>query len=535
MKEQVWEIASATPQERARETQTGPGPLYGVTLFGGVQSFAGPMVTEETALSVGAFLAGVRLIANSLAMSEIDIYNGPADEGRRENTHPVYSALNSMGNPWSPSFAVRVALYAKRLIHGNAYAEIVTNPDGTIELWPLLDPEYWVTPYYDEDEGGLYYKVTGYGGTVDLPPERVLHLRGFSINGFSGLSLLSYCKEQLGLSRAMDTYAGKSMSNGSRPGGYIQVPGKLGPIAYDRLKSAWTERHSGSGNANRFGILEEGAEWKDSGINPNDMQLIESRQMSIEDFARVLGIPLSKLRVKGATAFSNQEEDTIDYVTNSLMPLMVCDEQELTHKLLGSPYTAKYDLERLLTVNTATRDASFGALRRLGVLNIDDIRRRLRMPPLPNNAGQTHLQEVNLAPVSAPPQSVPAPIPEPVGAVRSLERYSHIDFTPPEGARDEARKGLAWREEFNRGGTAVGVARARDIANGVSLSPETIGRMVSFFARHEVDKKGQGFSPGEEGFPSAGRIAWALWGGDPGQAWANKVAEQMDAADEKAS
>lgn len=411
MKEQVWEIASATPQERARETQTGPGPLYGVTLFGGVQSFAGPMVTEETALSVGAFLAGVRLIANSLAMSEIDIYNGPADEGRRENSHPVYSALNSMGNPWSPSFAVRVALYAKRLIHGNAYAEIVTNPDGTIELWPLLDPEYWVTPYYDEDEGGLYYKVTGYGGTVDLPPERVLHLRGFSINGFSGLSLLSYCKEQLGLSRAMDTYAGKSMSNGSRPGGYIQVPGKLGPIAYDRLKSAWTERHSGSGNANRFGILEEGAEWKDSGINPDDMQLIESRQMSIEDFARVLGIPLSKLRVKGATAFANQEEDTIDYVTNSLMPLMVCDEQELTHKLLGSPYTAKYDLERLLTVNTATRDASFGALRRLGVLNIDDIRRRLRMPPLPNNAGQTHLQEVNLAPVSAP-QAQPQPAPQ---------------------------------------------------------------------------------------------------------------------------
>jgi HK97 family phage prohead protease len=86
----------------------------------------------------------------------------------------------------------------------------------------------------------------------------------------------------------------------------------------------------------------------------------------------------------------------------------------------------------------------------------------------------------------------------------------------------EAKRGLEWREEYGRGGTAIGVARARDISNRVDLSDETIGRMVSYFARHEVDKEGQGFSPGEEGYPSAGRIAWALWGGDPGKSWADK-------------
>jgi hypothetical protein len=55
--------------------------------------------------------------------------------------------------------------------------------------------------------------------------------------------------------------------------------------------------------------------------------------------------------------------------------------------------------------------------------------------------------------------------------------------------------------------------------------------MVSFFARHEVDKQGEGFSPGEPGYPSNGRIAWALWGGDPGKAWAGKVKRQMQARD----
>jgi lambda family phage portal protein len=98
---------------------------------------------------------------------------------------------------------------------------------------------------------------------------------------------------------------------------------------------------------------------------------------------------------------------------------------------------------------------------------------------------------------------------------------------PTQGMVAEAKKGLEWRREYKRGGTAVGVARARDISNNKNLSDDTIKRMHSYFSRHEVDKKGKGFTPNEEGFPSAGRIAWALWGGDAGQVWARKKVEQM--------
>jgi len=108
------------------------------------------------------------------------------------------------------------------------------------------------------------------------------------------------------------------------------------------------------------------------------------------------------------------------------------------------------------------------------------------------------------------------------------DRRDSIDLTPPAGAREEAQRGLDWRREHGRGGTPIGIARARDIAGGKALSEETIARMVSFFARHEVDKKGEGWSPGEDGYPSNGRIAWALWGGDAGKAWAEKVARQLD-------
>lgn len=111
-------------------------------------------------------------------------------------------------------------------------------------------------------------------------------------------------------------------------------------------------------------------------------------------------------------------------------------------------------------------------------------------------------------------------------------RYDHIDFTPPVGVRDEAAKGLAWRSEYGRGGTAVGVARARDLSNGVRISPETARRMKAFFDRHQVNVGKTGWSPGEDGWPSNARIAWALWGSDPGWAWSRKLVEQMNAADE---
>ena len=99
-------------------------------------------------------------------------------------------------------------------------------------------------------------------------------------------------------------------------------------------------------------------------------------------------------------------------------------------------------------------------------------------------------------------------------------------YAPTQEMKEEAQRGLDWRSEFGRGGTEIGIARARDISNGKQLPLETINRMVSFFARHEVDKQAEGFSPGEDGYPSNGRIAWALWGGDPGQRWSQNIADQ---------
>jgi HK97 family phage prohead protease len=104
-------------------------------------------------------------------------------------------------------------------------------------------------------------------------------------------------------------------------------------------------------------------------------------------------------------------------------------------------------------------------------------------------------------------------------------------FRPPQGVRDEAKRALKWIADgfAGSGFTDVGRSRASQLARGDGLSAETILRMYSYLSRHEVDKQGSGFNLGDEGYPSAGRVAWAAWGGDAGFTWSAKVREQLSA------
>jgi len=108
-------------------------------------------------------------------------------------------------------------------------------------------------------------------------------------------------------------------------------------------------------------------------------------------------------------------------------------------------------------------------------------------------------------------------------------------YSPPEGVRAAAKRALKWIEEGKAGSgfTDVGRKRAADLARGAEISVATLGRMKSFFARHEVDKKATGFSSGEEGYPSPGRVAWDAWGGDAGQSWANSTVKDERSEDDE--
>jgi hypothetical protein len=110
---------------------------------------------------------------------------------------------------------------------------------------------------------------------------------------------------------------------------------------------------------------------------------------------------------------------------------------------------------------------------------------------------------------------------------KRAEERGDLDLRPPATVAAAASRGLELRREYGRGGTAVGVARARDLSNRRELTVETVKRMVAYFTRHEIDLQAPAAKRGNPGYPSAGYIAWMLWGGDAGRTWARKIVRQQ--------
>lgn len=102
-----------------------------------------------------------------------------------------------------------------------------------------------------------------------------------------------------------------------------------------------------------------------------------------------------------------------------------------------------------------------------------------------------------------------------------------MSYKPNKGMQEQADRAIRWVEEGRKGGTRIGKIRARQIARGENLSEDTVKRMYSFFSRQEGVKDAEGFEPGEDGYPSPGRVAWGLWGGDPGYSWSKNIVEQL--------
>lgn len=139
------------------------------------------------------------------------------------------------------------------------------------------------------------------------------------------------------------------------------------------------------------------------------------------------------------------------------------------------------------------------------------------------------LYEISVVPIPSNPEALS----KQKSFLASKGKYDNINFKPPKAVVSELKKGLKWHEEGHSGDglKSETVSWARRMSNGTPISPDKARKMRAWLARHESDKSGEGFSPGEDGYPSPGRVAWALWGGDPAKGWSNKLVQQMEAAD----
>lgn len=353
----------ARTEERALSFQTiwGAGDTYALS------TKAGTVVTQETAMRIGTVYACVRLISDSISTLPVGPYRRFQGERLPVFPRPMWLDFPELDVTRVDHFQqVLVSL----LVDGNAFVRVVRDDQGIVGLI-VLNP-YHVTIHRD-GLGRIYYKVHD----ETLTPDEMLHIVDLRKPGqLRGESRIDLLKEQLGLAAALEEFAARFFGNGSTTQGIIEFPGALTKEQAKNLVDGFEQSHKGLRRAHRPGVLSSGAKFVKTGVNPNEAQMLESRQMSVEEIARIFRCPPSMLGVTtpGAMSYASVEANQIHFVTHTLRPYIVKLEDAYS-KLLPEGQFIKFNVDGLLRGDSQTRSNIYSQGIQAGWLSINDIHR----------------------------------------------------------------------------------------------------------------------------------------------------------------
>lgn len=317
--------------------------------FGARQTAAGKIVTPETSMRVAAVYACVRVLSESVGQLPLVLMKRFPDGAEPADQHPVYQLLSGLPNPEMTIQDVLELGMDHLLLRGRAFHQVVRNQGQVVEINPM-NPD-WVrmlrTP-----AGNLAYKYSQPGAAErEFGAEQCWRVIGMSHNGIEGVSPLSYARESIGLAMATEEHGAKLFTNGAQLATTLEVPTVLSEPAYKRIKESFSEKYSGSGNAWRPLILEEGMKANKVSMTNVDSQFIEARRFQLEEICRMYRVPPHKIQELARATFNNIEHLTMDFVNSSLVPWLRRYELSISRDLLlpseRKKYFARFDVDSL--------------------------------------------------------------------------------------------------------------------------------------------------------------------------------------------
>jgi HK97 family phage portal protein len=404
----------------------------------------GDTVSEGTALNVAAFWRGMTLISTAQAMLPLIVYQRTARGGKERATdHWLYPVLHQQPNQEMTSFTFRQTLASHVVTWGNGYAEKVTDGRGRVlELWPLRPDRMEVQRErltVDQLRAGQrprrrykYSLATGEVRYIDA--DRIHHVRGLGYDGLVGYPVLTLMRNALAMTRAFERYGAATFKNGARPAVVLTHPSTLSETARDNLAEDWRDKYGGLDNAHRVAVLEEGIQIKEIGFPPQDAQFLQSRQFQVLEFARWLGVPPHKLYELSRATYSNIEQQSLEYLADSLNGWLVNWEQQFQLDLFppdpNETFFPEFERNALMQVDARSRALFYQAMFGVSAMNPDDIASRENLNPLPDGIGQRYYVPLNyrevLRPGQQPPLRVAEPQPAAAGPVANV--FSDQDY-----------------------------------------------------------------------------------------------------------
>jgi HK97 family phage portal protein len=369
-----------------RTTFRDPAEWLVDALTGGTPTTVGMRVTQDSALGVPAVYAAVSLVADAVGALPLKVFKSVGEGKQADPAHPVYSLLHDLPNPELTAVELRSAMQGHLMLRGNAYCEIQRDTSGRpVALWPLVPSQMSVTRDAARNLVYLYRLPNGQDAkwTWSNPrsmPSPIWHIRGFGSDAYVGYAPLTLHRETLALASAAREYGARFFSNGARPSGVLKAPGELSDEARLRLKTAWDATTRGLSNAHRVAVLEQGIEWQQVGMDPEDAQMVSTLKFSDAQIATLFRVPPHMIgQVERSTSWGTGiEQQQTGFLQYSLLPWLVRWEQSAQRDLLSvkgyATHSIRYVVQGMLRGDMAARAHFYQTMFDRGVFSLNEIR-----------------------------------------------------------------------------------------------------------------------------------------------------------------
>lgn len=388
------EVLTAPRTEARALMSTASIPTNGEQ-YGG---FAGVHVNDRTAMQHLAVYACVRLLADSIASLPVDVYRKSKGSNVRVplETPPVLADPDTDINDFEYMQQVVTSL----ALRGNSIEYITSydNLERPASRIPIHPDEVQITR--NRETGKPEYRINN-DPIKDV--KRIIHIRRLTLPGqVEGLSPIRQAAQAIGMGLAAERFGARWFADSANPSAILHTDANIDDDEMTRILKSWVSSHGGR---RMPAILSGGLDYKPISITPEESQFLQTRDFQRSEIAMFFGIPPHMIgdTTKSTSWGSGIEQLGIGFVKYSLMPWLRCIESTYSRALLPRGQYMRFNVDALLRGDTISRYTAYTQARNAGWLNVDEIREKEDMLPIPDGSGQSFIQPLNMGPLGSDP------------------------------------------------------------------------------------------------------------------------------------
>jgi HK97 family phage portal protein len=351
----------------------------------------------DSALQIGAVWACVERIAKTVSSLPLFVYRNRRGVRDLDRASSLWMVLHDSPNYRMTPVEFWTAMLMNLLLRGNAYARIERNAKGeAFALWPMSSDQVEMRVL---DDGSAVYLYRIGDDLAVLAEDNVLHIKEMG-NGTIGLARLDYMRSTTTEATNSQSAASKLFGAGGKPTGVLMVDNVLNPAQREKIKANFAELQSG--NTSRLFVLEANMKYQQLSLSPEDQQLLETRQFTVEEIGRWFGVPAVLINHSNVTAWGSGIEQIVEgFYKLTIRPLLVNIEQAITKRVLTAgqraEMTVEFGFDALLRSSLKDRAEIYAKLVQNGIQTRNECRQLENLPPV--TGGDELTAQTNLAPL----------------------------------------------------------------------------------------------------------------------------------------